>query len=156
MEPGLIMRQFDPQELNVVSSFLSLNLSEQYRPEVYLDIQRLWPQGFLVIESTLREPVEIIAVAAATFPQPGQVRILLIAVDAEHRRQGLGSRLLFTLMERAQKMGAREACLEVQVGSPALPFYNHHGFSQHRVLPLFYQDGSDGLMLVRQMNMSSP
>jgi len=145
------LRQFEPQELNVVADFLSNNLTERYRPEVYLDIQRLWPQGFLVMETNHDVGPQIIAVAAATFPQPGQVRILIIAVDQAFRRQGLGSHLLNTLLDRARQLGAREACLEVQVGSEALQFYKGHGFIQHRVLPLFYQNGSDGLMLVRQL-----
>ena len=151
MDQGLQVRQFDPRELEAVSTFLTHTLTERYRPEIYRDIQRMWPEGFLVVDSDRETMPRVVAVAAATFPRPGQVRVLIIAIEAEYRRQGLGTHLLFTLLDRARAKGAREACLEVQVGSPAIQFYQRHGFDMQRVLPLFYQNGSDGLLMVRQL-----
>jgi len=148
MARDLKLRPFIPSDLNNVSAFLSSNLSEQYRPDVYLEIRRLWPQGFILLE-TLGQ--ELVGVTAGTFPQPNQVRILILAIDTGYRRQRQGSLMLNTLLEQARQRGANEACLEVKVGTPAIDFYNNHRFQVQQKLSFFYQDGTDALLMTRRL-----
>jgi len=60
----------------------------------------------------------------------GEAELLLLAVAPEHRRRGVGRKLLDTFMERARTAGARRVHLEVRDGNPALALYRASGFAQ--------------------------
>lgn len=149
---SIIVRQFYTDDLINVSRFIFKNLSERYNSETYLEIHKAWPEGFLMMTFKRMEVQEIIGVIAATLPQPMRVRILLLAISSDFRRQGFGSILLKNVLNRAKMREVREAILEVKVGSEALSFYMHHGFKYVHTLMAFYQDGSDALLLSRRFN----
>ena len=39
---------FQPKELDELIQFLTANLDEKYKPEVFLKIQSQWPEGFAI------------------------------------------------------------------------------------------------------------
>lgn len=59
---------------------------------------------------------------------PGEVELLLIAVDPRHRRQGLGQRLIALLREHARGEGATSIFLEMRENNPAAQLYHKMGF----------------------------
>jgi ribosomal-protein-alanine N-acetyltransferase len=55
--------------------------------------------------------------------------LLLFAVAPQHRRRGLGERLLALLDEGARARGARRLLLEMRRGNPAESLYRRIGFT---------------------------
>ena len=55
--------------------------------------------------------------------------LLLLAVDPNYHRRGVGSRLLQDFLERARKDGVARVHLEVRDGNPAVSMYSEAGFS---------------------------
>lgn len=65
--------------------------------------------------------------------------LLLIAVDPEHRRKGLGERMLASLVEAARSRGARRLLLEMRRGNPAEGLYRAVGFQPIGERPNYYR-----------------
>ncbi|MCS7216855.1 MAG: ribosomal protein S18-alanine N-acetyltransferase [Candidatus Bipolaricaulota bacterium] len=79
-----------------------------------------------------------------------EVHIHDLAVAPAHRRRGVGSALLGELFRAAR--GARRVRLEVRASNrTAQAFYKKHGFREEAVLPGYYADGEDGLLMVRDL-----
>ncbi len=76
--------------------------------------------------------------------------LMIIAIDPERRREGLGATLLAALIERA---GPDEAyTLEVRPSNAgAIALYERFGFRSAGTRPLYYRDtGEDALIMWRQ------
>lgn len=69
--------------------------------------------------------------------------LLLIAVDPDHQRRGIGRLLLDDMVEEARQRGMRQAHLEVREGNGALAMYLAAGFAQIGRRRKYYH-GSDG------------
>lgn len=65
--------------------------------------------------------------------------LLLFAVDPEHRRRGLGHRMLAQLAGAARARGARRLLLEMRRGNPAESLYRAFGFRPIGVRPNYYR-----------------
>lgn len=78
-----------------------------------------------------------------------QLHILNIAVRADRRRSGVGSRLLAAAALAAHAEGMSEITLEVRRGNrSARTFYRRHGFAEVGVRPGYYPDtGEDAILL---------
>ena len=71
-----------------------------------------------------------------------------IAVDPQHRRTGLASRLLAAVRTAARAGGASRMLLEVSAANAAaMAFYAAEGFTEIDRRPRYYRDGSDALVL---------
>ncbi len=86
-----------------------------------------------------------------------QARIYSIAVDPAAQGRGLG-RLLLTAAERAAQDVGRTSCrLEVRVDNhAAIELYRSFGYRQVSVYPSYYEDGADGLRLLKAFERSRP
>lgn len=73
----------------------------------------------------------------------GDSELLLLAVAPEHRRRGVGQRLLSEFIEQARRQGVARVHLEVRDGNPAIAMYQSAGFSRVGHRPLYYR-GLDG------------
>lgn len=92
--------------------------------------------GFIVAESGVRGPGHIIT----------------IDVLSASRRSGLGGRLLEAAEQRLLASGCRAVLLEVAVdNAAAIHFYTRHGYSVLKVLPRYYLDSVDGLMMGKRL-----
>jgi len=58
-----------------------------------------------------------------------EAELLLLAVDPEYRRRGIGRRLLDHFLNRATNSGASRVHLEVREGNPAVMMYREAGFN---------------------------
>jgi ribosomal-protein-alanine N-acetyltransferase len=58
-----------------------------------------------------------------------EAELLLLAVAPQHRRRGVGRRLLDAFVERAANAGAQRVHLEVRDGNPAVSMYQAAGFA---------------------------
>ncbi len=79
-----------------------------------------------------------------------ELHIHNLAVVPEHRRKGVASALLHRLFAEASKV--RRVRLEVRASNlAAQAFYKKHGFREEAVLPGYYQDGEDGILMIRDL-----
>lgn len=65
--------------------------------------------------------------------------LMLLAVDPQARRIGIGSQLLQAVMARAQMTGARKLHLEVRKGNGAVALYQRHGLQLVGERPRYYR-----------------
>lgn len=78
-----------------------------------------------------------------------EVELWRIATHPEHRRQGLGNRLLKAFNDLAISREAHKVFLEVASGNiAATNLYKAHGFKINGSRKGYYQDGSDALNMV--------
>ncbi|WP_137679635.1 GNAT family N-acetyltransferase [Aurantiacibacter suaedae] len=70
--------------------------------------------------------------------------LLLLAVAPQHRRKGVGHRLLERAMAAARERGSAHLFLEMRDGNPAEFLYRAFGFEQIGRRPGYYRGAVDG------------
>ena len=141
------LHQFEEGDLDSLMEFLDHNLTENYRKEVFLNIKKKWPDGFLLI----KDQQKIIGVGCGAILPNEKLRILIIALEKEYQGRGLGTKLMDQMISAAMIFGITKVTLEVRKDSQAINFYRKLGFSSVDVLPCYYQDGCDGIVMERQL-----
>ena len=141
------LHQFEEGDLDSLMEFLDGNLTENYRKEVFLNIKKKWPDGFLLI----KDQQKIIGVGCGAILPNEKLRILIIALEKEYQGRGLGTKLMDQMISAAMIFGITKVTLEVRKDSQAINFYRKLGFSSVDVLPCYYQDGCDGIVMERQL-----
>jgi len=139
--------KFSEKDLDNLMIFLDSNITENYEKEVFLTIMKRWPEGFLVV----REEKDIVGVACGAIQPNSKLRILIIALSKKYRRKGFGKKLLNMMIERSLNYGVKKVTLEVRKDSSAILFYRKLKFSSVDVLPCYYQDGCDGIVMEKQI-----
>jgi ribosomal-protein-alanine N-acetyltransferase len=85
--------------------------------------------------------------------QQSMGRIITIDVLPKARRSGLGSRLLDAVEEELQAVGCAYVSLEVAVDNQAaMRFYKKHGYSGLKILPRYYLDSIDALLMGKKLS----
>ena len=143
----MIFTTFKDEDLEKLMLFLDHNLTEYYQKEVFLSIRNRWPEGFILI----KDQEEIVGVGCGAVQVNSKLRILILAVSDSLRRKGFGSKLLNMMIERALKFGIKKVTLEVREDSSAFQFYKKLLFSSVDLLPCYYQDGCDGIVMEKQI-----
>ena len=82
-----------------------------------------------------------------------ELHITSIAVHPIHQRKGLGKFLLSNLIKRSSTLQTNQIYLEVRDSNePAKAFYKSMGFKTIGIRSNFYKDGSDALLLTKEIN----
>ena len=55
------------------------------------------------------------------------------------------------MIKASELFGVKKVTLEVRKDSDAITFYRRLGFSSVDVLPCYYQDGCDGIVMEKQL-----
>lgn len=77
-----------------------------------------------------------------------ELHIANIAVAAESRRKGFGSRLMNTALEFARKQGCENVYLEVRASNiGAQRFYRRFGFIPTYIRRGYYENGEDAIVM---------
>lgn len=107
--------------------------------------------GFLVADRASTVAGYVVADAVQSHGRPlGHVKDL--AVDPACRRGGIGTALLRRGLAALAAQGARRAKLEVRASNAeARRLYRQFGFEPRRVLPRYYADGENALVLVADL-----
>jgi [ribosomal protein S18]-alanine N-acetyltransferase len=142
-EPPL--RGFQLRDIPFVAAIVTEALNEQYDTSLYVSLSEAWPEGFLIAPDALGKPVGFLLGVSQV---EGEGRVLMFAVDRDHRREGTGSRLMDAFLLRARARGLKRATLEVRVGNAtAIRFYTRYGFSVIDLLRGYYSDGENGYQM---------
>tara|TARA_Y100001968_G_scaffold288871_1_gene291470 strand:- start:21 stop:446 length:426 start_codon:yes stop_codon:yes gene_type:complete len=81
-----------------------------------------------------------------------ELHITSLAVHPIHQRKGLGKFLLADLIKRANSLLTNHILLEVKdTNNPAKAFYKNMGFKITGKRSCFYRDGSDALILTKNL-----
>ena len=139
--------KFSEQDLDNLMLFLDDNITENYEKGVFLTIMKRWPEGFLVVRSDSK----IVGVACGAIQPNSKLRVLIIALERGLRGKGLGKELLNIMIEKSLAYGVKKVTLEVRKDSEAILFYRKLNFSSVDVLPCYYQDGCDGIVMEKQI-----
>jgi ribosomal-protein-alanine N-acetyltransferase len=79
-----------------------------------------------------------------------EAHIILLAIDPNYQRQGLGKLLLLGLLHKARERGLERATLEVKASNiVAISLYQKFGFKEAGRRRAYYPDGEDALILWR-------
>ena len=143
----MVIDKFSELDLDGLMLFLDDNITENYEKGVFLTIMKRWPEGFLVVRNDNR----IVGVACGAIQPNSKLRILIIALEKYLRGKGLGKKLLNMMIEKSLMHGVKKVTLEVRKDSEAILFYRKLNFSSVDVLPCYYQDGCDGIVMEKQI-----
>jgi ribosomal-protein-alanine N-acetyltransferase len=83
--------------------------------------------------------------------------IITIDVRSETRGKRVGSALLNNAEDRLRSCGCRSVRLETAVdNATAIAFYKKHDYAVVNILPRYYSNGVDALMLEKDLHSPSP
>jgi len=84
-------------------------------------------------------------------------RLYSVAVDPDHRGQGLGARLVRAVLAAVEQLGVHRCVLEVaEDNAAARRLYERLGFQYVRLLPDYYGPGHHGWRMVRTAATETP
>jgi ribosomal-protein-alanine N-acetyltransferase len=76
--------------------------------------------------------------------------IISLAVDTKNRRKGIASELLESATDIFSRYDVKKLKLEVRRGNKAArKFYNKMGFIEKNLMPSYYDDGEDAVVMER-------
>jgi ribosomal-protein-alanine N-acetyltransferase len=79
-------------------------------------------------------------------------KIITIDVAPKGQHSGMGTLLMSSAESELKRVGCDYVSLEVAVDNePALRFYKKHGYSVLKVLPRYYLDSIDGLLMGKKL-----
>ncbi len=118
---------------------------DPYPPALLEDLMRTQRNRFFVASNA----GEVVGYAVAT-TTGRDGHIVSVAVDPDHRRQGIGTRLLSATIRRLIEDGVGQIHLEVRKSNgTAIAFYERMGFRIRSEIKRYYSDGEDAWVLVR-------
>lgn len=133
---------------------------------IVLQIDRLsfplpWPERSYRFELTRNPAAHLLVAELGVVPPPfligfagcwliaDEVHISTLAVHPDHRRQGIGERLLMTVLKWALGRGAEIATLEVRVSNhAAVNMYLKNGFVIEGQKTNYYHDNNEDALLM--------
>ena len=148
----MIIREFRHDDTYYLHRIASLSLDEEYAPEIFPYFHGQWPSGQVVACGYDDVPVGFIS---AVLTEPSSARIMMFAVDPEHRSRGVGSGIMAAFRQRAAMHGVRSITLEVRIqNEDAISFYRKRGFIPCGVLQGLYRDGGDALRMTSSVQLN--
>ncbi|RLG92848.1 MAG: ribosomal-protein-alanine N-acetyltransferase [Candidatus Hecatellales archaeon] len=155
-------RKFREEDLLRVVEINRLCLPENYSPFFFLELHKSYPETFIVAEYE-NNIVGYVMVRVETgfsdfhrFKITRKGHIVSIAVIPEHRLKGVGLTLMLTTLKNmVQYYRCQETYLEVRVSNTsAINLYRKLGYRQIRIIPHYYLDGEDALLMSRELKPS--
>ena len=141
------MSTFRTDDLDDLMVFLDSNLEENYEKKVFLNIRQRWPEGFLIIKNK----ENIVGVCCGAILPNEKLRILILVLQEDYQGKGFGKQLMSLMIKESSIFGVKKVTLEVRKDSKAITFYRKLGFSSVDVLPCYYQDGCDGIVMEKHL-----
>lgn len=142
-------RQFSNGDIQGVVEVAKRSLGESYPPSLYLAIQNIWPEGFLVVE----EAGMIVAFSATVISSVTTARVLMLGVMPEFRHRTIGRGLMAETYSRCQARGIETLTLEVRKSnSAAMAFYEREGFRVCGEIKNFYSNGEDAHKMMKVLS----
>ena len=121
---------------------------DPYPLQLLKQIRDANPEGFLAAEKNGK----IVGYLIGMVRWEDTGHILAIAVDKEHRKEGVGRALMEKIITLLEDNGASHIKREVRIGNEgAQKFYRKIGFKPKRVVPEYYSDKEDAVTMEYQL-----
>lgn len=79
----------------------------------------------------------------------GEGEITNVVVSADHRKKGIGRKMMEYMLERAKENGIGDCTLEVRVSNqPAIRLYENLGFKGEGIRPGFYEKPKEDALIM--------
>ncbi|MDR0335020.1 MAG: GNAT family N-acetyltransferase [Methanomassiliicoccaceae archaeon] len=141
------------QDTDRLYEILCSSLDQSFGREMFSYFHLQWPAGQLVACDFSGRPIGFLSASKIDM---SHARIMMFAVDRDHRSFGVGSKLLMHLKRVAMMNGIKHISLEVRpTNMRAINFYQRHGFTATEVLRTYYTDGGDAVRMdhIAQLNI---
>lgn len=144
------IRYADIEDINEIMRINHTTLPENYPYPFFVEILRRYPKSFVVAEKDggvvgyMMNRIEkgMSGVFTPTLHRINKGHVVSIAVLPEHRRKGVGKKLMMEGMKAMKEYGADEFVLECRItNDSALTMYKSLGFTVVRELRGYYHDG---------------
>ena len=143
--PPVTLRAFRPSDVPFVSGIVAEALHEHYEPSLYQSLSVEWNDGFLVASDPHDVPIGFLLGVTQV---DREARVLMFAVERNHRTLGVGTLLMDAFLARCRVRGFRRVTLEVRVSNAtAIRFYTRYRFSVTDLLRSYYSDGENGYQM---------
>ena len=147
--PAVVLRGFRPSDVPFIAAIVEEGLHERYEPSLYGSLSLDWPEGFLVAADPNDVPVGFL-LGVSQVVREG--RVLMFAVERDHRARGVGALLMDEFLVRCRARGFKRATLEVRVSNAtAIRFYARYLYSVVDLLRGYYSDGENGYQMARPL-----
>ncbi len=139
-----LIRQFREEDVYEIFVLSAMNLTEMYSLDLFIDIYRAWPSGFLVADMN-----KILGYIAGQKLE-NSARILMLAVAQGYRHKGVGSALLNRFILNCRRDGIHSVTLEVRTSNQnAIEFYQKHGFQIISMINNYYTNNDSAYVMWR-------
>jgi ribosomal-protein-alanine N-acetyltransferase len=126
-------------------------------PRVLSFIRRLFNHGGFFGLGRPSQPKEYLAGMAGIWMMVDEAHIVTIAVRKAHKNQGLGERLLISIIQLAMQLNARVVTLEVRLSNTiAQKLYEKYGFTKAGTRKKYYSDNGEDALIMTTGDLTSP
>jgi [ribosomal protein S18]-alanine N-acetyltransferase len=144
----LKIRRVQANDIFPVIALAYDTLPERYNPSIFNQFYESFPEGFLVALHH-HTPIGFLIGIRTT---KNTARILMLSVNDDNRRQGIGSALLTKFLTEMKNHQITQVELEVRTTNKgALAFYIKQGFILQEKLHQFYQNGEDAYSMSKTL-----
>ncbi|MCJ2533659.1 MAG: GNAT family N-acetyltransferase [Candidatus Thermoplasmatota archaeon] len=146
----LTIRRVQPQDIFSVIKIAHESLPERYQPNIFNTFYESFPQGFLI---ALKHH-KIVGFLIGVKTHDSIAKILMLSVNENHRKQGIGSALLINFLQEMLLQNIHLVNLEVRTNNKiAITFYKKHGFDIQETITGFYQNVEDAYSMRQVLQM---
>ena len=143
----MIIREFRLPDLKKVLEIEEMSFNDPYPASILKDIYNLGA-GFLVAQQ--HNIIVGYIIFWIRFEDEGH--IISIAVDEKNRRKNVGKNLVETAIQIFKKYDIKNIKLEVRAKNKgAIKFYKSLGFNNKKLVPGYYEDGEDAVLMFRHL-----
>ncbi|MFQ6084845.1 MAG: ribosomal protein S18-alanine N-acetyltransferase [Candidatus Bathyarchaeia archaeon] len=136
------------RDLGAVCEIERLSFSHPYTPTLLRDLLLSSPDSFFVAVSNS----DVIGYIAGRLVKRHGGHIVTLAVHPMFRGRGVGEKLTERLIQHFRARKAGKAQLEVRISNVmAQELYLKLGFIRHRIIPSYYPDGEDAVVMVANL-----
>jgi ribosomal-protein-alanine N-acetyltransferase len=144
----LKIRRIQANDIFPVIDLAYDTLPERYNPSIFNQFYESFPEGFLVALQNHALIGFLIGIKTTT----DTARILMLSVNNNNRKQGIGSALLKQFISEMKNQHITKIDLEVRTTNQgAIEFYLKQGFNLQEKLLQFYQNGEDAYSMSKAL-----
>ncbi len=142
-----VIRRIEAEDLFSIIKIANRNLTEFYSTQVFLSLYEQHPETFYIAQT---KNENIVGFISATLLD-NKARIVMLAVEKDYRKQGIGSQLIKQLLKCPKIQHCAETYLEVKPNNhQAIQIYEKFGFTKKELIKNMYHDGSDALLMSKK------
>lgn len=143
----LSIRKFQPADFQQVMA-IEREAFRDHNPLAYMRLYELNPDGFLVAE---KDGI-IVGFVVGILISENIGRVLSIAVANEYRRSSIATQLMNEMLKLFAETSVSGMRLEVRRSNiGAQQFYQRLGFTVAGVVPQYYSDNEDAVIMVKEL-----